>query len=170
MRLCCYLDAQASTETADSMRSPHGAAQFMRARHCHPRDSIVMSVRETHILMSDGVPVDSVRVGDWRQSCSGAHRSCSDFVWGGSEEPIWRLTLEVTWAGLDGGQVEGGLKVAEARDWHVACQFAEDLPCPLAEALERLCEVYMSSRMLSSFGDVWETTDDPLRCDLGFGV
>ena len=56
VRHWCYLDAQASQETAAAMRSPYGALLYMRARHCHPADTVVMSVRETHFVVEDGVP------------------------------------------------------------------------------------------------------------------
>ena len=46
----------ASQETAAAMRSPYGALLYMRARHCHTADTVVMSVRETHFVVEDGVP------------------------------------------------------------------------------------------------------------------
>ena len=39
------------------------------------------------------------------------------------------------------GQVWKGLGLGQASDMHIACQFGDDLACPLAESLERLCKV-----------------------------
>eukprot|EP00961_Rhodomonas_salina_P092243 1241242-Rhodomonas_salina.1 len=46
---------QASRETSDSMRTPYGAVQYMRARHCRPGDHVTISVRDTHFLVEEGV-------------------------------------------------------------------------------------------------------------------
>ena len=54
-RLSCYLDAQPSQETADSMRSPYGAIQYMRARHCHVEDQVLLSLRDTHYAIEHGL-------------------------------------------------------------------------------------------------------------------
>ena len=35
---------QASRETADAMRTPYGAAQYMRARHLRPGDRLALSL------------------------------------------------------------------------------------------------------------------------------
>jgi hypothetical protein len=62
-----------------------------------------------------------------------------------------------------------GLPLADATEWHVACQFADDLPCPLAEAVERLCGIYLRAQRIQSFSEVWET-DDPIRYMLKRGL
>jgi len=101
VRAWCYLDAQASRETADSLSSAKGAISYMRARHCHPKDRVTVSVRETYVVISDGVPVGGgggLRE-NWKGSVANAPVGCSDFAWGGSDEPIMRLTLEV-WMGF----------------------------------------------------------------------
>jgi hypothetical protein len=97
VRAWCYLDAQASRETADSLSSAKGAIGYMRARHCHPRDRVSVSVRETYVVISDGVPVGGGQAlrEEWKGSVVGAPASSSDFAWGGGDEPIMRLTLEV---------------------------------------------------------------------------
>lgn len=58
-------------------------------------------MRETYVVISDGVPVGGgggLRE-NWKGSVANAPVGCSDFAWGGSDEPIMRLTLEV-WMGF----------------------------------------------------------------------
>ncbi len=62
-----------------------------------------------------------------------------------------------------------GLPLTEASEWHVACQFIDDLPCPLAEALERLSGIYLRAQRIQSFSEVWEA-DDPIRYMLKRGL
>jgi hypothetical protein len=94
-------NAQASRETADSMKTPHGAVQYMRARHCHARDDIQISVRDTHYLYVDGSPTSmhNAPMHTWHRSL-GFSTSASDFEWGCSIEPMDKLTLELTWVGV----------------------------------------------------------------------
>lgn len=69
----------------------------MRARHCHPKDQVTVSVRETYVVIANGAPVAGGErlAREWRRSATGATPCCSDFAWGGGDEPIMRLTLEV---------------------------------------------------------------------------
>jgi len=97
----CFLDAQASQETADAMRSPHGCVQYMRARYCRPGDDVTISLRDTHFLVEDGVeevllrpptvtklsnlPVHPAAMsleGAWRYVAASSGPSVSDPIWG----------------------------------------------------------------------------------------
>ena len=112
----CYLDAQASQETADAMRSPLGCVQYMRARYCKAGDNVTISLRDTHYLVEDGVeevllrpqtitkltnmPVHPTVLGlegAWRYVSASAGPSVSDPLWGTSKDCIHRLTVELTW-------------------------------------------------------------------------
>lgn len=157
----------------------------MLARHCFSGDSISISVRDTHYLVMDGRATLSRPTHSWRTGATArATPSASDFNWGCESEPMDKLTLELTWAGIAGdaiprgdmkgarGDVTGdscGLPLREASEWHVACQFIDDLLCPLAEALERLCGVYWRAQKIRAFSDVWEA-DDPIRYMLKRGI
>ena len=189
-RLCCYLDAQASRETAESMRSPNGVVQYMRTRHCYPGDRIKLSVRDTLFLVLDGeaaVPlpstVNSSTPSDWKSWVGVGRRSCSDLDWGGDSDPMDRLTLELVWSGIDEDRVTPapsteqsesagaqatrrpcGLPLADAKDWALVCQFSDhplSLSCPLAAAVGRLCGLCLSSEGIDSFAQLW-TADDPI--------
>jgi hypothetical protein len=99
---------------------------------------------------------------------AGAAASASDPVWGTHEDTMDRLTVELTWrdvpeqllAAPPRGQ---SLGLEAVQHLSVACQFAEDLPCPLALALERFTELYLQGRALSSLRDMCDTADDTIK-------
>ena len=50
------------------------------------------------------------------------------------------------------------------------CQFAEDLPCPLALSLERFVGLYFEALKIATFHEIWDTGSDSIRQALKRGL